>query len=70
MSGCATPTPAGSDAMSSISEPTSAGSYTEADVCKQVAVVCTAEEVQVFREAKEAESLAALAAAGRPPASA
>ena len=100
MSGCATPTPAGSDAMSSISEPTSAGSYTEADVaarlglaadcadyfkvkqisellrskgvkpqgkkaqkCKQVALVCTEDEVRAFRQAKEAEALAALAAA-------
>ena len=36
MSGCATPTPAGSDAMSSISTPTSAGSYTEADVAARL----------------------------------
>ena len=100
MFGCATPTPADSDAMSSISTPTSAGSYTEADVaarlglaadcadyfkvkqisellrskgvkpqgkkaqeCKQVALVCTADEVQAFRQAKEAEALEALAAA-------
>ena len=79
------------------STPTSAGSYTEADVvsklglaadcsdyfkvkeisellrskgvkprgkkaqkCKQVALVCTAEEVQAFRQEKEAQALAAL----------
>ena len=81
------------------STPTSAGSYTEADMiaklstaadasdylrvkeinallltkgvkprgkkaqkCKQVALVCTAEEVQAFRQEKEAKALAALAA--------
>ena len=81
--------------MSGSSTPTSAGSYTEADVaarlglaadcsdyfkvkqlrskgvepqgkkaqkCKQVALVCTAEEVQAFRQEKEAKALAALAA--------
>ena len=86
-------------AMSGSSTPTSAGSYTEAEMaarlglaadcsdyfkvkqisellrskrvkpqgkkaqkCKQVALVCTAEEVQAFRQAKEAEALAALVA--------
>ena len=86
--------------MSSISEPTSAGSYTEADVaarlglaadcadyfkvkqinellrskevepqgkkaqkCKQVALVCTEDEVRAFRQKKEVEALAALTAA-------
>ena len=85
--------------MSGSTTPTSAGSYTEADVaarlglaadcsdyfkvkqssellrskgvrpqgkkaqkCKQVALVCTAEEVQAFRQEKEAKALAALAA--------
>ena len=86
--------------MSGSSTPTSAGSYTEAEMvaklgvaadssdyfkvkeisellrskvvkpqgkkvqkCKQVALVCTADEVQAFRQAKEAEALEALAAA-------
>ena len=34
----------------------------KAQKCKQVALVCTAAEVQAFREAKEAEALAALVA--------
>ncbi len=34
----------------------------KAQKCKQVALVCTAEEVQAFRQAKEAEALAALVA--------
>ena len=34
----------------------------KAQKCKQVALVCTAEEVQAFRQAKEAKALAALAA--------
>ena len=83
--------------MSGSSTPTSAGSYTEAEMvaklgvaadssdyfkvkeisellrskdvkprgkkaqkCKQVALVCTAEEVQAFRQEKEAKALAAL----------
>ena len=85
--------------MSGSSTPTSAGSYTEAEMvaklgvaadcsdyfkvkeisellrskdvqprgkkaqkCKQVALVCTAEEVQAFRQEKEAKALAALVA--------
>ena len=85
--------------MSGSSTPTSAGSYTEAEMvaklgvaadcsdyfkvkeisellrskdvkprgkkaqkCKQVALVCTAEEVQAFRQEKGAKALAALAA--------
>ena len=35
----------------------------KAQKCKQVALVCTADEVQAFRQAKEAEALEALAAA-------
>ena len=34
----------------------------KAQKCKQVALVCTAEEVQAFRQAEEAKALAALAA--------
>ena len=34
----------------------------KAQKCKQVALVCTAEEVQAFRQEKEAKALAALAA--------
>ena len=34
----------------------------KAQKCKQVALVCTADEVQAFRQAKEAEALAALVA--------
>ena len=34
----------------------------KAQKCKQVALVCTAEEVQAFRQAKEAEARAALGA--------
>ena len=34
----------------------------EAQKCKQVALVCTAEEVQAFQQEKEAKALAALAA--------
>ena len=34
----------------------------KAQKCKQVALVCTAEEVQAFRQEKEAQGLAALAA--------
>ena len=86
--------------MSGSSTPTSAGSYTEAEMvaklgvaadcsdyfkvkeisellrskdvkprgkkaqkCKQVALVCTEDEVRAFRQAKEAEALGALAAA-------
>ena len=85
--------------MSGSSTPTSAGSYTEAEMvaklglaadcsdyfkvkeisellrskdvkprgkkaqkCKQVALVCTAEEVQAFRQEKEAKAIEALAA--------
>ena len=35
----------------------------KAQKCKQVALVCTADEVQAFRQAKEADALEALAAA-------
>ena len=35
----------------------------KAQKCKQVALVCTADEVRAFRQAKEAEALAALVAA-------
>ena len=35
----------------------------KAQKCKQVALVCTEDEVRAFRQAKEAEVLAALAAA-------
>ena len=35
----------------------------KAQKCKQVALVCTEDEVRAFRQAKEAEALAALAAA-------